>query len=61
MRPIPLYVVLDGDSKSETLTPSEVAAIFDFAFRVHNHEASTPAQPLFWVRTHAQEIWRFAN
>lgn len=58
---IPLYVVLDGASDAARLTPEEVDVIFGFAFRVHNHDASTPAQPLYWVRSESAEIWKFAN
>jgi hypothetical protein len=57
----PLYVVLQGASPDAQLSRAEIETLFEFAFRVHNHDASTPAQPLFWVRSDSQDLWKFAN
>lgn len=48
-----------GDSRVPYLTPEEVDTFIRFALQVHDHHATTPAQPIFWYRTDASG--RFAN
>ena len=57
----PFHVVLYGSSPDPRLSTAEIEAVFEFAFRIHNHDASTPAQPIFWVRTDGADLWQFAN
>jgi hypothetical protein len=35
----PLYVVLQGASPDAQLSRAEIETLFEFAFRVHNHDA----------------------
>ena len=40
-----------GSSNSPRLSPDEIDALVRFAYSVHDHQAATPAQPIFWLRT----------
>jgi hypothetical protein len=44
-------VVIPGNSLAPRLTLEEVEEIVRFAFHEHDHTASTPAQPTFWLRS----------
>jgi hypothetical protein len=62
MRNDSLHVVtMHGESSDPRLTPDEVEALCHFAFRVHDHEAREPAQPIFWYRVDGNELWKFQN
>jgi hypothetical protein len=43
------------------LTPEEVEAFFRFAYAVHDHNAATPACPIFWHRSKPDELWKHWN
>jgi hypothetical protein len=39
-----------GNSREPRLDPQEIEDLARFAYAVHDHQASTPAQPIFWHR-----------
>jgi hypothetical protein len=43
-------ITLSGTSSQPRLTPEEIEDFFRFAYMPHDHEARTPAQPIFWNR-----------
>jgi hypothetical protein len=54
-------VTLPGDSNIPRLTAAEIEALCHFAFQVHDHNASAPAEPIFWYRTDNKAFWKFHN
>ena len=48
MQPV---VLIPGNSLDPRLTPEEVEEIVRFAYMAHDHNAMTPAQPTFWLRS----------
>jgi hypothetical protein len=54
-------VTMLGESAPPRLTPDEIEALCHFAFRIHDHEACQPAQPIFWYRLDGKELWKFQN
>jgi hypothetical protein len=54
-------VTMLGESRDRRLAPDEVEALCHFAFRVHDHDAGVPAQPIFWWRLDDKELWKFQN
>lgn len=54
-------VTMLGDSNAPRLTPDEVDALCHFAFQMHDHEATTPASPIFWYRSEGKDLWKFWN
>ena len=54
-------VSMIGSSTEPRLTADEVEALCHFAFRVHDHQACEPAQPIFWYRLDGKELWKFQN
>ena len=56
----PPVVMLIGTDLGARLTPDEVEKLFEFSIQVHDHEATGPAQPIFWLRAES-DIRRFWN
>jgi hypothetical protein len=58
MQPV---VTIPGSSPDPRLLPSEIEEIARFAFLAHNHDASTPARPIFWLRVEDDFASKFWN
>ena len=43
------------------LTGEEIEALFNFVWHIHDHEARTPAIPLYWERLEKPVEARWAN
>ena len=43
-------VTLVSSSHEPRLTPDEVEILFRFAAQIHDYDAFTPAEPIFWHR-----------
>ena len=45
-----LAIELKQGSNNPRLDPSEVDAMFNLFYQIHDHTASYPAQPVWWER-----------
>ena len=54
-------VTIPGSSPDPRLLPHEIEELANFAFLVHNHDASRPAQPIFWLRAEEKFASHFWN
>jgi hypothetical protein len=50
LNPMQQVVTFSGRSTDPRLSPQEIEDLANFAFLIHNHDASTPALPIFWHR-----------
>jgi hypothetical protein len=54
-------ITIPGTSSNPRLAPEEIEDFFRIAYAVHDHEARTPAEPIFWYRTegdlHYDRFW----
>jgi hypothetical protein len=46
---------------SPRLTDEEVETLFRFAAQIHDYEATTPAEPIFWHRDDNEKCLKFWN
>jgi hypothetical protein len=53
-------ITIPGSSSEPRLTPEEIEEFFHFAYATHDHEARTPAEPIFWYRS-GSDLGRFEN
>jgi hypothetical protein len=58
MQPV---VTLPGSSPDPRLLPQEIEDLANFAFLAHNHDASSPARPIFWLRIEHDCASRYWN
>ncbi len=53
-------ITIPGRSVEPRLMPDEIEEFFRFAYAMHDHNASTPAEPIFWYRSEC-DLGRFEN